>query len=355
MSETQVKHPIFLLDFCQESSLLQVMVIAELLAIVLVLASWPAASFWHTLALTSLFVQWIALASAAVLCRLRSKLATQHPLRVAWVAYGVVLGITLMFSVMTVLLLGHFVHSEAGDFTHDLDFMFRNALISTIVAAVALRYFYLLQAWKRSLEARADARLRALQARIRPHFLFNSMNTIAALIHLHPGQAEQAIEDLADMFRAVISDKDASTLGAEITLARQYLALEQLRLGERLQVRWQIDLDQRDHERFVPPLILQPLVENAIYHGIQLRPEGGVISLRLWQAQGYLQIVVENPIPSGTKGPRHEGQGIALNNIRERLEIGYPGARMQLQFTSGGCIVQLELPLGESHAYSDRG
>ncbi|HID48617.1 MAG TPA: sensor histidine kinase, partial [Chromatiales bacterium] len=162
----------------------------------------------------------------------------------------------------------------------------------------------------------------ALQSRIRPHFLFNSMNTIASLVHAEPGQAEAAVENLADLFRASLSDARARIpLHEELDLCRRYLSIEALRLGDRLRQHWQVDALPGD--ALVPPLLLQPLLENAVYHGIEPRTEGGRIDIEGQREDGDIVIRIRNPL-NGHSGQGHaNGNRIALDNIRQRLAALY--------------------------------
>jgi two-component system sensor histidine kinase AlgZ len=174
--------------------------------------------------------------------------------------------------------------------------------------------------WRRNIEMQATARVHALQARIRPHFLFNSMNTIASLTRSNPAVAEQAVQDLADLFRANLSDKrDTITLEEECEVARTYQRIEELRLGSRLRVEWKIDSLPR--QALVPGLMLQPLLENAIYHGIEPQPQGGTVTVTGELAGGLITIVVRNPV--GDHQNEREGNRLALANIRERLGLLY--------------------------------
>ncbi|MBK6350801.1 MAG: histidine kinase [Proteobacteria bacterium] len=180
--------------------------------------------------------------------------------------------------------------------------MLPNVMIAAVVGAMTLRYFYVSQQWRRSVELEARARIHALQARIRPHFLFNSMNTIAALTRSNPVQAEEAIEDLSDLFRVSLSDARAQiTLQEEIEIARTYQRIEQLRLGDRLQVRW--DVGALPPRCMVPSLLLQPLLENAIGHGIEPLPQGGIVDIRGRLGEGAIMLEVTNPKPPGTPPP----------------------------------------------------
>jgi two-component system sensor histidine kinase AlgZ len=201
-------------------------------------------------------------------------------------------------------------------------FLLRNLTISTVIAAIVLRYLYVQFQWRQQLKAEARARIQALQARIRPHFLFNSMNTIAALTRSAPEQAESAIEDLSDLFRASLNNThEQATLADELTLARRYLNIEGLRLGERLSVAWSMEDVPRDIR--VPPLILQPLLENAIYHGIEQLPDGGTIHVDGECRDGKVEIIIRNPVMVGSNVEQHAGNRIAQENIRQRLQITF--------------------------------
>jgi two-component system sensor histidine kinase AlgZ len=194
----------------------------------------------------------------------------------------------------------------------------RVAVLGLIVTATALFYFnYRARALSPAL---ITARLQALQARIRPHFLFNSINAVLSLIRTEPKQAEEALEDMADLFRAVMSDnRDLVPLADEVALCKQYLRLESLRLGERLQVKWFIDNMPAD--ALVPPLILQPLIENAVYHGAQASNDESEITINIYQRRGELHAILVNPVY--TEGKAHSGNKMAIGNIRERLALHF--------------------------------
>jgi two-component system sensor histidine kinase AlgZ len=189
--------------------------------------------------------------------------------------------------------------------------------------AVALLFYFELRSRAFS-PALAEARLAALNARIRPHFLFNSLNAVLSLIRARPQQAEAALESLSDLFRAAMRDPaELVSLADEINLGRQYLELEQLRLGERLAVDWQIGGVSLDLP--IPPLMLQPLLENAVYHGIEPAPAGGTIRIAIDRRGDELHIVIANPVTTrGALGTVHaDGNHMALANIRERLALYY--------------------------------
>lgn len=194
----------------------------------------------------------------------------------------------------------------------------RHAVLVPLTTGMLLAYFNLRG---RALSpALAEARLQALQARIRPHFLYNSINAVLSLIRQEPRRAEAALEDLADLFRVVMGDnRELSPIAREIELCRQYLEIEQLRLGDRLRVVWRVDNMPRD--ALVPPLVLQPLLENAVYHGIEPRVEPGEISIDIYAARNQVHAVLRNPY--SRDGTHHGGNKMALNNIRERLQLHF--------------------------------
>ncbi len=233
----------FLPDFCANRVIFVMVLLAELFALVLALNETDnPGAFWNQLALVSLFVQWVVLGAAAALCFCKRWLDRLDTLVAALAVLGLTLLITLLFS-----LLGWWFLEPRPDFAASpappLALLVRNLAIGGIVTLIALRYFYVQHHWQRNVEAEARARLQALQARIHPHFLFNALNTIASLIPAQPERAEQAVLDLADMLRSALAYQERITLGEELELTRRYLAIERLRLGERLRVDWQLDDD----------------------------------------------------------------------------------------------------------------
>jgi len=217
----------------------------------------------------------------------------------------------------------------------------RYVLLSLTVSGGLLMYFRLRTlALSRALH---DARLQVLRARIRPHFLFNTINAVLGIVRTQPRQAETALEDMADLFRMAMSDaRDLVPLQKEIKLSKQYIALEQLRMGERLSMDWQLrDLPD---DALIPQLLLQPLLENAVYHGIEPLPQGGCIKVEMRRSGDELQIKVENPsLPSS--GTTHHGNKVALRNIRERLDLLFDvEARYQVETGKDFYRVEIALP-----------
>ena len=194
--------------------------------------------------------------------------------------------------------------------------------------------------------ALAESRLQALQARIRPHFLFNSINAVLSLIRSDTKRAEIALEDLSDLFRVLMADnRQLSSLQQEVDLCRRYLNLEQLRLGERLQVEWHIDKMPRDAQ--IPPLVLQPLLENAVYHGIEPRSEPGVININIFLRNDQVHIILRNPYQR--EGAHHAGNKMAMENIRERLSLHFD-VEANLTTTLRGDSYQVYIVIPYVHA-----
>jgi two-component system sensor histidine kinase AlgZ len=214
------------------------------------------------------------------------------------------------------------------------------AFLVLFVTAVTIAFFDLRA---RALSpAIAEARIQALQARIRPHFLYNSINAVLSLIRSEPRRAERALEDLADLFRVLMADnRTLAPLANEVQLVRQYLALEELRLGERLRVTWRTETMPAD--ALVPPLILQPLVENAVYHGIEPSDQGGEIEIDIGLAGRQLVMELKNPFPGG--GRHSAGNRMAIVNIRERLQLHFDAeASMRSEVKDGMYKVTLRMP-----------
>ncbi len=339
-----VQQPLFLPDFCSIRIVFSVIIIAELLAFVLTLAGLSStADGWTRLALLSLFVQWIGLSWAAVLCLLRRWFGRRGNDQLAGaVAYGAILLITALFSELAywgARQLGGGLAIEADHFL----FLGANLGIAAIVGFVVLRYFYLRHQLKLNIEAETQARIEALQARIRPHFLFNSLNAIIGLIRRQPRVAEEALEDLADLFRTNLESTGAAVpFTEELAIARRYLHIEKLRLGERLRVEW--DLEQMPEDATLPALTLQPLLENAIYHGIEHLPEGGTIVCRARRRRRMLHLTISNPVPENRDGGRN-GHRLALENIRQRLLAHFDSeGRVRVEAGSDHHEVTLSFP-----------
>ncbi len=351
-ADQSASQPFYLPDFCATRSVFAVVLISELVAIVLSLARVELQfGFWLDLARTSLFLLWVGLCSAAVLCAVRGWLARLSTRTASIIALGLLVTVAVAISEAT-FWIGRAWLGNPGVARHlfpadHAAFLLRNVFIAFIVSALALRYFYVSHHWRRNIELKARSRLDALQARIQPHFLFNSMNTIAALTRSDPRLAEEAVENLADLFRANLKEtRSRIPLKEELEVARLYQRMEELRLGSRLQVHWEVNELPMDLP--VPGLLVQPLLENAIYHGIERLPQGGIVIVSGKHRGDGIELTVSNPVPPA--GPqvgenRRGGHRIALENIRERLELAWPGrARMEVREADGRYDVTLILP-----------
>ncbi|OUS12400.1 hypothetical protein A9Q89_05800 [Gammaproteobacteria bacterium 53_120_T64] len=222
--------------------------------------------------------------------------------------------------------------------------LFEGIVAAVVLSAVLLRYLHLVRQVKMLHGLTEASRIQELQARIRPHFLFNSMNMVASLIAVDPEKAEQVVVDLADLFRRVLDDAHTLVpMREELALCRSYLALEKLRLGERLQTEWEIG-DYGDVE--IPSLTLQPVLENAVYHGIQLLPEGGLIKISVKRVKGRLILTVGNP--RSQRMQHNKGSKMAIDNVQKRLVAHFgPTAVVRAERMDNHYITHINFPLGE--------
>ncbi|HET8800999.1 MAG TPA: sensor histidine kinase [Marinobacter sp.] len=303
----------FVPDLCRVRAVFMLLITSELLVLVLAVVQANQGWIdWNYFGLLSLFVQWTTLTSAALICLLRRTLARWSVTSATLAILAIVLLDVLAFS----LFADSVLHPQAG--VAIWQGVAKKLLLATLIVLMVLRYFYLQHQWQQQRETEMQAHLAALQARIQPHFLFNSMNTIASLIASNPDQAEEAVLDLSELFRASLRTGDQLIpLASELALCQRYLAIEALRLGDRLQLEWAIGpgLEQQA----IPPLTLQPLVENAIYHGIQPRPEGGTVRIEALTRGDFVYLLVQNPKPDHNNR-QHEGNRMALANIQSRLQ-----------------------------------
>ena len=307
----------FVPELCHTEALLVLIILAQLLVCVLVLAEPISTQFdWIRLALTSLFVQWIVLLSAALLCRARPYLIRQSVTR----AVAMICLLVLCLTLACTFIAQFFYLSDALAQEEPVHLYMRHACISLIMCALLLRYFYLQGQWRRQQQAELQARLQSLQARIQPHFLFNSLNSIASLIASHPEEAEDAVLDLSDLFRASLANPNTlSTWHAELAIAKRYLSIEQYRLGTRLHTQWHCDGVPDDLP--MPHLTLQPLLENAVIYGIQPSIQGGSIEVTAAYIKGVFTLQVSNPFMLNVAPSNPLGTRLALNNIEARLKV----------------------------------
>ena len=338
---TQPLDDFFVPELCRPDALLSMVLLAELLVLVLVLSEPMLPGFdWVRLALTSLFVQWNVLLSAALLCRLRPLMARMRVAVAGVLCCAIVVGLTLTCTAVA----EYYQLGGPLPRTGEVNLYLRHALISLIMSALLLRYFYLQSQWRRQEQAELRARIESLQARIRPHFLFNSLNSIASLVVIDPHKAEQAVLDLSDLFRASLA-KPGSLVPwrDELELAQRYLSIERYRLGERLQLQWEIVDVPEDLP--IPQLTLQPLLENALIYGIQPRIEGGLVRVAASYQEGIFQLCVSNPYDQPDAPQVSRGTQQALNNIDARLVALFgPRASLSVERRDGRHFTCLRYP-----------
>ena len=332
-------------DFCRLPRIATVLAIAELVVVIIGLAPtggqhWNGSEF----VAASAFALWLGLTQAVVYCKSRVLIeslpdslgmlvALALPLLIAafgaWAVQQIDVGLGT-----------HYTLPEAQRWR----FMGSVAGLAMLISALTLRYFYVSEQWRARVKAQSKAEVDALQARIRPHFLFNSMNTIASLVRSDPDTAERVVEDLSELFRAALgAGHGESTLGEEISLAERYLAIESLRLGDRLQVQWEVAADA-PRELRMPRLVLQPLLENAVVHGIAPLATGGLVTIAITREGRKLHLRIRNPAPRqrAQDGGNHHAQ----ESIEQRLAYQFgPGARLGRSLEDGVYQCDMELPL----------
>ena len=318
----------FLPDLCDRQSVFFLVLIAELFSLVIVLVDSSLLGFdWMQLGLVSLFVQWVALSSAGMLCKLRGYLRTLPQQRAVVISYLLIPANTWVMSAVSQI---SFNFNPNSSF---FSIVFSNAVlthvtIAAIIGGLVIRYFYLQAMLIARRQSELLHRIQALQSRIRPHFLFNSMNIIASLIETDPRTAENVVEDLSALFRASLNHVGNQVpLKEEIDLCNKYLNIEKLRLGKRLDVQWEIRSVPEQVK--IPLLTLQPLLENAVLHGVQPLPQGGIVEIVASYSHGVFELSITNPYVEKTSTVESHGNRMALENTRNRLAALY-GDRAKL-------------------------
>lgn len=336
-------------DFCQRQRVLAMLGMAELVVVLVMIAPIDAGiSGFSAFLSASAFAMWLAITVSVLLCVCRRYLSMFRPVRGMALAL-LLTAVATSFASMVVYALYDTLGMQlaAGDMWY---FTLSSAATAVLITALAIRYFYVSDRWAAQISAHARAEADALQARIRPHFLFNSMNMIASLVRRDPMVAERAVLDLSDLFRAALGAGGGdSTLQEEVELTKRYLSIESLRLGDRLQVDWRLQ-EPLPWSLVLPRLVFQPLVENAVLHGVSRVPEGGMIDIRIYVDSDVLYLVIDNPcLPSKAGLPNlHQGTGHAQRNIAYRLSHAF-GSRGRLRTgpsAAGRYRCQMELPLG---------
>ena len=334
-------------NFCKGEMVLNIVVLAEFLAIIFTVVT-PAITnnIFHDLVLISLFLQWIAVMSVSALCLAGPHLNRLPEKRALVAAFAILLCITWLVGELSVWLLAAFDYIPSARPEWHLYFHAQNLIVSGIINALALRYFVARHQLRQKTLAAERARSALLKLRIRPHFLFSSMNIIASLTQRAPAKAEAAIEDMADLFRMMLDDsKDLIPVQSEIQIARKYLKLEKLRLADRLNANWSVHGISRQAK--TPALMLQLLLETAIHYAIEQLQEGGDIDINVHIENADLLVSVGCPMPP-TPWASDDERDAVLGNIRLRLQDRYgDNANLKIEHDEKYFSVQIQHPAFE--------
>lgn len=323
-------------DFCSAAGATRLALLSVLTALILLLAQspqlWPF-PLWDFVLLTLLSGAVVAI-SFGLICRYRSRMRAWSHLRIAVLSVGLLVFNLVWLSLLGLQLLDWLALPTLSFVTNEFNTLVRHVLIVTLFAGLFMRYLALQARLRRREQAALQLRLEALQARIQPHFLFNSMNIIASLIAIDPERAEQVVEDLSLLFRASLKDTVDVPLADELALCRRYARIEELRLGDRLHIDWQLPDNLEDVR--IPLLTLQPLLENAIRHGVELSAEASTIVVRVELTSQRVGIQLRNPLPDAS---RADGNRMSLRNVRERLQARYGRSAYLTASPEGGSFV----------------
>jgi two-component system, LytTR family, sensor histidine kinase AlgZ len=304
---------------CRGQFLVRVLVLSQAVAVVLAFSPGMQGDIGARLGLISVFVHWISMLTTLCLCAARNSINRLSPLGLIASVLSLFLAITLAVSA-SVFVAFHSLLIDVG--YQMISFVLGNLMVAFIIAVVAVQFFILHAEKNEQVSAQSHAELTALQARIQPHFLFNTLNTVAELTQIDADAAERSLLALSALFRAALNAGQLVPLDTEVELAKQYLSLEQWRLGERMTVDWQ----PPEHlpQLLVPALTIQPLLENAIRYGIECSSDNNTLSVCGIVSSTALSLVITNPYHSQLNPG--SGNGMALDNIRQRLRLQYGSA-----------------------------
>jgi two-component system sensor histidine kinase AlgZ len=334
---------IWLTNFCENAHIFVSIVMIQIVVFIYALSFLSFdLIFLYKLSILTLLSQFVGLNLLIILCKLRLFFNSLN------VVTGVITFIMVVILITTMLcqLIGYlnfqltlnlFLNQQQVNYLN-----FKLSLSSVVISLAMVRYFYIQDQWNKQIEKLSEARLNALQARIKPHFLFNSLNSISSLIAIDADRAELALSDFSNLMRQTFTHKEKfTTLNKELDWINQYLSIEKLRLDSRLQ--YQVTCDEKLINKKIPILCIQPLVENAVLHGIQPLEFGGKIDIQIYQKQQRIIITVDNPYIVIEK---KSGNGIALANIEERLQLHYGDrAYIKLNSDNGVFCVKLGIPI----------
>lgn len=338
----QNKDAFFLPDFTENRAVLELLVSTNLLAVILALIEAKSLTglHWSGLAQYVFFVNWVTVSFAWLADLLRGWLRTRPRLEAVIWSFVLLEGIIALTTIVCNIGL-----AWALDVQHPWWWrVLYHLILGGCLGMVIMRYLYVREQMIKRHRAELLSRIQALQARIRPHFLFNTMNSVLSLIQIDPPKAEHMVENLSRLFRASLNASGEISLLDEVMLCKSYLDIESIRLGDRLQVEWRLPDEDDLYDVNIPSLTLQPLLENAIYHGVESFSHSSTISVLIEVNAKDVTIVVTNPCQTGKTGIR-AGNGMALDNIQERLQAYYgKQARLQTHQTNGLFTTYLNYP-----------
>ena len=327
------------IPLCSSRLVLRTVVLAQAVAILLALAPGTLEERWFRLGLSTLFVQWVALLSLFVLCQIQKHLSNPTSKHLTILSLVVLLSCTSIVSIIAYKLLTQKGWEAQLDIEY---FVLHNLLIAGIVGIIGLQFYFMHIERHQRIAAQSRAQLDALQARIRPHFLFNSLNTAAELTRQDPEAAEQALLNLSNLFRAALKAGENSDLKTEMELVDAYLSLEQWRLGSRLMI--ERHYSNNLPNTLLPSLTLQPLIENAVRHGVESSNQPSTIKIQILVSEQHITVLIENPVTE-IMHTRFKGNGMAVENIRQRLALLYDHqARLSTSLIDGIYRVKLVIP-----------
>ncbi len=335
----------FLPKFSSSKTLLDLLATALMVAVVLTLAPLPSLhSFsWGQFSMVLVFNIWVTVSFAFLCDLLRPFLLQVSRAHARYYAIAIFLLVVAVCSIMGAWLQSYiWWHSLSWQSVFSR--LFINLIIAFFLSSSVMYYLYIREQLVIRHRSEWVARTQSLQSKIRPHFLFNAMSNLRGLIQIDPNKAEEAISDLSALFRASLNAKGEVPIEEEIALCDRYLALEKLRLGDRLTVNWDLPSSDAMYDINIPSLTLQPLLENAVYHGVESRIEPSTITIRLENSDGEVRIVVKNPFITKTHSNKLSN-GIALANTRERLQAYYgPSALLSTSSVDNVFTVYISYP-----------
>jgi two-component system sensor histidine kinase AlgZ len=336
-------------NFASFGTAIRIIFIAELIALIITVGrnqifdeqAWTDFNLLSAFALTISFGSIVALTLASPLLK---RLSAGAGVIIAFLLMLLVTVIGIEFIIFALFDLG-LINERWPEWRVSL--VARSLIIVALISLPALRYLYLAYRLESDEKTKQEAQMQALQSRIRPHFLFNSLNSVASLTRSDPEKAEAVLHDIADLFRVLLADaRKLVPISAEREISRQYLEVEKIRLGDRLKVKWNVSNVPRS--ALIPALILQPLLENAIYHGIEPRFAGGTLTIDLWTEGKILNAMISNPLPENPGVSHGKGNKIAQDNIRQRLQTQFGNNASMQSFQEGGQYhVKLKMPIVE--------